>query len=335
MKKVIFQHINYLCFLLLYLFLSKNSKAQTKSVDLNTSLSTSNEGTFFFNTDKKNCIRLPIGYADFSKQLNIDTMLSILQNQSGNLNALKFDQLIEKKSISLPEEYDVAFPFNENTRVDQDKVSIASDFFICGAYSLHFMAVYNTVSYAEPFIEKMYLISVKDNKPVAIKRIYLHHEREMGFADYTLFYIDKKYRVSLQDYEFNEDPFKPKPIHHYQILANGKFSRYYYHNGFYKSDEEEGLIKNHSKEGKWIELKVNHCVDLEQYPEFIDRYIYLEATYKEGLPTGKWKYYKLLQEYNEETGEPIIDTRKKGPLIYTESYENGTLEKREFSGDNS
>ncbi len=71
-------------------------------MDLNTSVSTSNEGSFFFNTDKKNCIRLPIGYADISKQLNIDTMLSILQNQSGNLNALKFDQLIEKKIYHFP-----------------------------------------------------------------------------------------------------------------------------------------------------------------------------------------------------------------------------------------
>jgi hypothetical protein len=37
-----------------------------------------------------------------------------------------------------------------------------------------------------------------------------------------------------------------------------------------------------------------------------------------------------VQEYKEETGEPIINTRKRGPLVYTELYKNGVLEKREY-----
>lgn len=333
MKKVLFQKMNYACFILLFLF--NNSTAQTNKKEANRPVHGSNERCIVFNTDKKNSIRLPFGDAAISKRLSIDSVLSIIQDQgkSRAVSTLKFDQVIEKKLLSLSEEYDVSFPYNKSVNEKYNKVKIAADFIPYGGYSLHFMAVYNTARYAEPFIEKMYLISVKDNQPVDMIRIYLHHEGEMGFANYTLFYINKYYKISLQDYEFNDDPFKPKPPHQYQILANGKFSRYYDQNGLYRGEEEEGVVMNHCKEGKWIEFKSNHHVDLEQYPAFTDSYTYLEATYNKGLPSGKWKYYKLLQEYNEETGEPIVHTRKKGPLIYTESYENGTLEKREFDRD--
>ena len=330
MKKVLFQKMSYACFLLLLLTI--NGTAQTDNWKLDRPVSTSNERPIVFNTDRKNCIRLPFGYADISKQTTVDSILSIIQdqNKSASLYALRFDQVIEKKLVSLPEEYDVSLPFDKSVSEKYDKIKISDDFLLYGDYSLHFMAVYNTVRYAEPFLEKMYLISIKDNKPVDMKRIYLHHEREMGFTDYTLFYIDENYRITLQDYEFNDDPFKPKPAYLYQVLSNGKFSRYYDHNGSYRSDEEQGLIKNHRKEGKWIEFKLNHYVNLEQYPAFTDSYTYLEAVYKDGLPVGKWKCYELLQEYNKETGEPVGSTRKKGPLIYTELYKNGRLEKREF-----
>ncbi|QMV67576.1 hypothetical protein HS960_07880 [Sphingobacterium paramultivorum] len=316
--------------LLLFMLLSNYCKAQTENKSLNIPVSV--KGSTFFNADKKNCIALPFGYSNISKQLPVDSIVSAIQDHRGleNLYALKFEQLLKNDLVMLPEAYDVSFPFEQGIGKEYSHIKIASNFLSYRGYSLHFLAVYNAARYSEPFVEKIYLISVKNGKPVDIKRIYLHHEGEMGFTDYTLFYIDKNSIISLRDYEFNENPFRQKPVYQFQLLRNGTFVRYYDQNGLYKTDEEEGSIKNHHKEGNWIEFKANRYVDLQEYPSFTDSYTYLEARYKGGLPDGKWNCYKLLQEYNEETGEPIISTRKMGPLIYTELYKNGLLEKREF-----
>lgn len=322
--------VNYTFILLLFMLLSNYCTAQTEKKSLNIPVSV--KGSTFFNADKKNCIALPFGYSNISKQLPVDSILSVIQDHRGleNLYALKFEQLLKNDLVVLPETYDVSFPFEQAIGKEYSQIGIDSNFIRHRGYSLHFLAVYNVARYSEPFVEKIYLISVKKGKPVDVKRIYLHHEGEMGFTDYTLFYIDKNFIISLRDYEFNEDPFRQKPVYKFQLLSNGTFIRYYDQNGLYKTDEEQGLIKNHHKEGKWIEFKANRYVDLQEYPSFTDSYTYLEARYKGGLPDGKWNCYKLLQEYNEETGEPIINTRKKGPLIYTELYKNGLLEKREF-----
>ncbi len=258
--------------------------------------------------------------------------MSAIQDHRGleNLYALKFEQLLKNNLVVLPEAYDVSFPFEQAIGKEYNQIGIASNFIRYRGYSLHFLAVYNAVRYNEPFVEKIYLISVKNGNPVDVKRIYLYHEGEMGFTNYTLFYIDKNFIISLRDYEFNENPFRQKPVYQFQLLRNGVFVRYYAQNGLYKTDEEQGSIKNHHKDGNWIEFKANRYVDLQEYPSFTDSYTYLEARYKGGLPDGKWKCYKLLQEYNEETGEPIINTRKRGPLVYTELYKNGVLEKREY-----
>lgn len=79
---------------------------------------------------------------------------------------------LRKKLVSLSGEYDISFPYNKSVNEKYDKIKIASNFLSYGGYSFHFMAVYNTVRYAEPFIKKMYLISIKDNKPIDIMRIY-------------------------------------------------------------------------------------------------------------------------------------------------------------------
>ncbi|MGK6344217.1 hypothetical protein ACMGDK_18555 [Chryseobacterium sp. DT-3] len=323
--------INIACFTVLLFLFSCYSKAQTEN-KVNTAAHSTDKGSVFFNTNKADCINLPFGYSDISKRITVDSILSAIQdeNKLKEINALQFEKQIKKDLVLLPEEYDVFLPFSKNVNEKYDQIKIASDFLCYGDYSLYFMAVYNTVRYAEPFIEKMYLVSTKDGKLNDMKRVYLNHQGEMGFANYTLFNIDKNYIISLQDYEFTENPFKLKPLKKYQILPNGKFTRYYDNDGPYKDDEEQGVVKNHHKEGKWIEFKPNGSMDLQKHPEFTDPYTYLEAEYKNGLPTGKWKFYKLLQKYNEETGEPILNTRKKGQLIYTEMYRDGVLEKREF-----
>ncbi|MCZ4243602.1 hypothetical protein [Pedobacter punctiformis] len=317
--------INIACFTILFFLFSSYSKAQIAA-------HSTDKRPFFLNTNKINCITLPFGYSDISKRITIDSILSAIrdENKLKELNSLKFEEVIKKDFLLLPEEYDVFLPFSNNINEKYDRIKIASDFLCYGEYSLYFTAVFNTVRYAKPFIEKIYLISTKDDKLIDMKRIYLNHEREMGFSNNTLFNIDKNYIISLQDYEFTDDPFKLKPLNKYQILPSGKFSRYYDNDGFYKNDEEQGMVKNHNREGKWIEFKSNGYMDLQKYPEFTDPYTYLEAEYKNGLPIGKWKFYKLLQKYNEEAGEPILSTRKKGQLIYTEIYREGILEKREF-----
>jgi len=323
--------INIAFFSLLFFLFSCYSKAQTQNKATSTEAHSPDKGSVF-NTNKADCISLPFGYSDISKRITVDSILLAIQdeNKLKEINALQFEKPIKKDLVLLPEEYHVFLPFSNNVNEKYDQIKIASHFLCYGDYSLYFMAVYNTVRYVEPFIEKMYLVSTKNGKLIDMKRIYLNHQGEMGFANYTLFNIDENYIISLQDYELTENPFQLKPLQKYQILTSGKFTRYYDQDGPYQDDDEQGIVKNHHKEGKWIETKSNGSLDLQKYPEFTDPYTYLEAEYKNGLPTGTWKFYKLFQKYNEETGEAILNTRKKGQLIYTEMYRHGVLEKREF-----
>ncbi|WP_160137463.1 hypothetical protein [Chryseobacterium sp. c4a] len=321
--------VNITCFTVLLFLNFGYAKAQTGNTTLNTEAHSTEKGAVLFSPNKADCIKLPFGYSDLSKRTTADALLPVIQdeNKLKEINTLQFEKVIKKDFVSLPEEYDTFLPFSNNLNEKYDQIKIASRILCDGKYSLYFMAVYNTTRYADPFIEKIYLISTKDNKPLDMKRIYLRHEGEMGLANYTLFNIDKNYIISLQDYEFSESPFTLKPLQQYQILPSGKLARYYEHDGLYKNNEEQGMVKNHKREGKWIEFKSNSSLELQKYPEFTDPYTYLEAQYKDGIPVGTWKFYKLLQKYNEETGLPIINTRKKGKLIYTEVYQNGELKK--------
>lgn len=324
--------INIACCTLLFFLFSCYTKAQTENKATNTEPHSGDKGSVFLNPNKADCISLPFGYSDISKRKTVGSILSAIQdeNKLKELHALQFEKVIQKDLVLLPEEYDVLLPFSTSVNEKYGPIKIASRFLYYRDYSVYFMAIYNTVRYAEPFIEKMYLVSTKDGKLIDMKRIYLNHQGEMGFANYTLFTIDKNNIIALQDYELTENPFTLKPLQKYQILPSGKFARYFDKDGSYKNDEEQGLVKNHHKEGKWTESKPNGSLDVQKYPEFTDPYTYLEAEYKNGLPAGTWKFYKLLQQYNEKTGEPLLNTRKKGPLIYTERYREGVLEKREF-----
>ena len=325
------------CMTILLLLYSCDSKAQTQNRDVNIERASTDERSLFSNTNKIDCITLPFGYSGISRQITTDSILSAIHDESklAELHALKFDRVIKKDFLLLPEEYDVFLPFKTDVNEQYDRIKIASHFLCYGDYTVYLVAVFNAVRYAEPFIEKIYLVSSKGDKLIDMKRIYLNHQGEMGFSNYTLFHIDEDHIISLQDYEFTENPFKLKPSRKYKMLSSGKFSRYYDKNGAFKDDEEQGMVKNHAKEGKWIESKPNGDIDLQKFPEFNDTYTYLEAEYKNGLPIGKWKFYKLLQRYNEETGEPIFHTRKRGQLIFTEIYNNGLLEKREFHAANT
>lgn len=326
-------NINIACFTFLLFLFSCQAKAQTESKESNHEPQSTGKSSIAFNTKTTDCIMLPFGYSDISKRMSADSALPVIQNENQlkEINDLQFETPVKKDLISLPEEYNVFLPFDKNVNEKYDLIKVSSRFICNGKYSLYFMAVYNTVRYADPYIEKIYLLSTKGNIPLDIKRIYLRHEGEMGFSYNTLFNIDRNHIITLQDYEFTESPFTLQPLQKYQLLPSGKFARYYDRDGLYKSDLEQGMVKNHTKEGKWIEYQSNSSIDQQKYPEFTDSYTYLEAEYKNGKPDGTWKFYKLLQNYNEDTGKPILSTRKKGKLIYTEIYKDGALEKREFN----
>jgi hypothetical protein len=143
------------------------------------------------------------------------------------------------------------------------------------------------------------------------------------------FYLDGKKTIHLKDFSSDELEDGFLNYEQYQILPNGIFARYYEKDGFVKSNTEQGIVSNNRREGKWIEKKQNENIDLNKSNKYKDNYSYLEAIYKNGIPIGEWKYYKLLQYYNN-IGQPIFASRKKGVLVYKEIFENGKLKQRKF-----
>ena len=102
--------------------------------------------------------------------------------------------------------------------------------------------------------------------------------------------------------------------------------QYYKNDGLYQTKEEQGLIKNHLREGKWIEKKTNMMLYANYYALYEkNEYTYLESEYKAGVPVGEWRFYWL--DYEPKQG---YLSGKKGELVYTEIYEGGKLKERIF-----
>jgi hypothetical protein len=144
------------------------------------------------------------------------------------------------------------------------------------------------------------------------KKIAVYKDFTDGFVE-KFFYIKNDGIISLYYFDYivmgEGEDFKFLKKEDWKIKPNGKFARYYKANGYFKDDEEKGQVKNHLREGQWVETKPNGMVN---------KLTYLEASFKEGEPTGLWKFYSF-------------EASKKGKLLYTESYKDGELEKREFS----
>ena len=177
---------------------------------------------------------------------------------------------------------------------------------------------------------RLYLVAVKDNKITDVKWIYYNYQGEMGFSYYKLFAINFNNIITINDYEFTDTPIKKFPKEKFQVNNEGIFVRYYDKNGKFKNLNDNGYVENNKRQGKWTEIKKNSV--LEENPansQWNDYYTYMEATYNQGIPLGELKFYKLIQKYNKN-GLPIISSRKKGKLIYTEVYENGKMIKRIF-----
>jgi hypothetical protein len=168
----------------------------------------------------------------------------------------------------------------------------------------------------------------KDNK--ILDKLLIGNIEGNDLGRYRLyFYIDTQKIIHLKDFSSDELEDGFLNYEQYQILPNGSFTRYYTADGVVKSNNEQGVVNESKRDGKWIEKKQNYNIDLSNYKNFKDNYTWLEATYKNGIPLGQWNYYKLLQKYDDK-GHAIVASRKKGKLLYIENYSNGLLTKKQF-----
>ncbi|WP_309609319.1 hypothetical protein [Flavobacterium sp.] len=156
---------------------------------------------------------------------------------------------------------------------------------------------------------------------------------DLGQAS-RFFVIDTKEIIHQKSFKSDELGVTFTGYEKYQINENGNFIRYYEKNGNFKTDTELGFVKNNKRQGKWIEIKENKYLynwvksqkDKKDYPDY---YTYMEANYKDGLAIGEAKFFKLIQKY-DQNGQPILSSRKKGKLIYTETFDNGKIKDRKF-----
>jgi len=146
-----------------------------------------------------------------------------------------------------------------------------------------------------------------------------------GLQDLELFYFDKNKVITKKDFFNAEGEVSFLSEKKYRISKIGKFIRYYNTDGVYETHKEKGLIKNNTREGKWIEKK-----ELKVFIAGADNFCFVESNYKDEIAIGTWNYYKLTYKKDLRSGLPIFKTATKGKLLYTESYKNGEIVKREF-----
>jgi len=146
-----------------------------------------------------------------------------------------------------------------------------------------------------------------------------------GSDDVSVFsrfvYIDKDYVFHFKNFISDEAVnISYQKYEKYSISPTGHFIRYYnIIEGLHENYDEKGSIKNNTKDGKWIEFK---------YTDGNGNYrVFIESQYKEGIANGIWRFYNY--PYLDELDHTINKERKE-QLIYTETYENGQMIKREF-----
>jgi len=126
-------------------------------------------------------------------------------------------------------------------------------------------------------------------------------------------YIDTTAIIHTKYFTHDEEREYSDLYKKYWISTDGKFIRYYEQNGNYINEWEKGLVRNHTREGRWEDMDVSYIIDSE---------------YAEGLPVGEWKYYIIEQDFDEE-GYVILSSRKKGKLYMTEKYKAGEVINRQ------
>ncbi|WP_312076615.1 hypothetical protein [Chryseobacterium sp.] len=123
---------------------------------------------------------------------------------------------------------------------------------------------------------------IVDNINLSRKLLITDEKYENLYGDYfKYFYIDKDYVVHIKYFTgWGDTVTRVFAYVKYKIQKNGNIVRYFdQENGFYKSEVEEGMVKNHLKEGSWKEVSTN-----------FDERFYINE-YKEGKPKGNIKLY--------------------------------------------
>ena len=173
-----------------------------------------------------------------------------------------------------------------------------------------------------------YCIAIKKGNEY-IKRYNIGYIHYGDLSETTKYwYIDTNYIIHTRivgDVAGNEETYVHK-IKKFKLTHQGDLVDYFdKSSGQYEDEEESGLVKNHMKNGLWIEKNTNYG--------YLDTETYVEAQYANGLPVGKWKYYELetIEEVNDEGYVINTLTQKGSKLLMTEEYSNnGDLIKREI-----
>ncbi|WP_158975465.1 hypothetical protein [Cellulophaga sp. L1A9] len=171
--------------------------------------------------------------------------------------------------------------------------------------------------------ENIFLVTLKGNEVISSKRIYSYFLGEFGLRNSRFFYINENNVLYIQDFKQEENIASISNIYKYEISEKGKFIRYYDKNGDYKNEIEEGLVKNNTREGPWVEKKRN---------TYVNDFTYLEAHFEDGKPVGEWSYFALKYKRNSE-GQADLATATKSALLYTEMYKDGEMINREFKNE--
>lgn len=196
--------------------------------------------------------------------------------------------------------------------------------------SIHNLAIFMTeldidtkLNYQKDSVLTLITYSIKSKEIIDSLNIYYninlsYNERESFQKNFTngfikkLFYINKKHIIDIfyidYVYQGEAEEYRFLKNEQWQIKPNGKFVRHYNKDGNFNNIDEKGMIKNTMREGKWIEIKPNGIANQTTY---------LEAEFQKGEPAGNLKYY-------------AYENFKKGKLLYIETYQNGTLQKRTF-----
>ena len=135
---------------------------------------------------------------------------------------------------------------------------------------------------------------------------------------------------TIQTIVSGNEEFYIGDLNTYTIIDSGSLAAYFdKSDGAYSSKIEEGYIKNHLKDGKWIEKKANFG--------YVNNETYGVGNYKNGVQIGMWNYFmlKTIEKANDQGYITNTYTKKIEQLLMTEEYtDNGKLLKRELFYEN-
>jgi hypothetical protein len=134
--------------------------------------------------------------------------------------------------------------------------------------------------------------------------------------DDRFFYIDTAFNIYTADFTIDEINGFYIGRGQWRINSDGKIIPWYTNDSAnIQNSTERGYIRNHTREGLW----------LERFPipfsSYLPENLIAERHYIDGVKEGIWHYYKATNKTTDW---------EKGTLLFTETYENGLMKRREF-----